>query len=85
MRRLRDYAASLIVEIVVPEPPRSLSFPVPCETCHATLGFPYHAGTIAGVTNGIRIGIRCRGCGAQWSIDVHNQTEFFHMVDRAKP
>ena len=71
----------------MPEPPPSLSFPVLCETCHATLGFPYNAGTMQGVTDGIRIGIRCRGCGATWSLEVQMDTKFFHSVDadRTKP
>lgn len=88
MSRLRDVAASLIVKSVdVPAPPRSLSFPVPCETCHATSGFPFHAGTVLGVTHGIRIGIRCRACGAEWTIDAHTDTEFLHTIDtdRAEP
>ena len=40
-----------------------------------------------GVTDGIRIGIRCRGCGAKWSLEVQMDTKFFHSVDadRTKP
>jgi hypothetical protein len=59
---------------------------MPCDSCQATLGLPYIASTMKGVANGVRIGIRCRGCGAEWSLDVRSESGFFHVIelDRAK-
>ena len=60
---------------------------LPRAECYGESGFPFHAGTVLGVANGIRIGIRCRACGAEWTIDAHTDTEFLHTIDidRAKP
>ena len=54
---------------------------MPCETCHAALGFPYVASTLHGAPNRIRIDLRCRGCGAEWSVEALSDSGVFRLID----
>lgn len=65
----------------VTEPAGAISFPVRCDTCRAVLGFPYFAATLKGLADGIRLGIRCRACGAEWFLDARSESGFLRVID----
>lgn len=71
----------IVTAHTVTEPPRSISFPVTCDACRQTLGLPYMASTRKGVVDGIRLGIRCRGCGAEWFLDLQGELGSPKVVD----
>jgi hypothetical protein len=50
-----------------------VQYPLECPSCRAGAGFPYQASTEVGRVNLIRVAIRCRGCGHEWSHEMASQ------------
>ena len=58
-----------------------ITFPLQCPKCHAAAGHPFMASTTKGNSEGIRLGVRCRTCQAEWSVEFRTESGHLYALD----
>lgn len=65
---------------IVTDPGPLLPFPLQCPHCQADAGFPCYASTIRGLSDTIRLGLRCRGCQGEWTVQLRSSQGALRVI-----
>lgn len=60
-----------------------VSFPLHCPHCRCAAGFPCYASTIRGSSDTIRIGLRCRDCQGEWTMQMKSTDGILRLIAEA--